>query len=245
MSDNVPVGIEAIDTHALHTAPRDTAIAFADRRDRRTDADLLAIEAPATELHRPLRNEGQSLALKTKPEIACPVGEDATHLGRIDINAEDGRFEALQPTAALGDAEQSVSARTYIYNIVLIFLNTTVEYLLTSKDTHVDVGIGHGIVAETGNATESHDEQLAIALNEALHLTFRLEMAERATRLHHHGIACCRLPEPSFGIFEGTAVIVVVGSIGKAFCHFQLPVAVDNVCSIAGSSHKDAPIGKL
>ena len=138
-----------------------------------------------------------------------------------------------------------MSARTYIYNIILILFYAIEENLLAGKGTHVDVGIRYGIVAETGNASETNDIHLAIALDEALGLSFRLKMAEVVARLHDNGIARSRLPEPSFGVLEDTAVVVVVGSIGKAFCRFHLPFTVDKESSITGCSHKDASVSQL
>ena len=212
-SHDATVGIETVDAHALDAAPREAPVALADRRDGRTDAGLLVLEAPAAELHRPLGDERQALSLQTYPEVAGPVREDATYLSSIHISTEYGGLKALQPVTTLDNAEHTMASRTYIYNIILILFYAIEENLLAGKGTHVDVGIRYGVVAETGDATQANDIHLAIALDEALGLSFRLKMAEVVARFHDNGIARSRLPETSLRVLEDTAEIVVVGSV--------------------------------
>ena len=102
--------IKAIDADTLHRTPNDVTVAIADGSDRRAEVDVLDLKAPVLELHGTLWHKHQSLALQAEPQVTMTVGEDAPHLGRIQVGTEDIDVITFQPTALGRQQEQAMAS---------------------------------------------------------------------------------------------------------------------------------------
>ena len=234
-----------VDANALHRTPSNVVVALAHRGNRRAEADVLRLEAPVLKLHRVLRHDHQALALYGHPQVALAVGQDAAHLGRAHVGAEHVDVVVLQSAAAPCNAIQSVSARTYIDIAVSILANGTEQNVLASHAAHVDAVVEHALVLVADDATDTHDEDLAVALGDAYRLAFRLEQLRLSVALHHDDVVVARLPDAAPGVGEYLAEVLVVGLVGIVVGRLYMAVFAHDEGSVARRYGQDAVFAEL
>ena len=245
MSHYAAMRIKAIDTYALNGTPDNTSIALANRGNRRSQADVLSLETPVTELQWTLGNHDQTLAVNAKPHISMTVKENTLDLRRVEVNTKDTGLVTLQAATSLSYAEKTIAARTYIYITIDILAHRTEQDFPVGQDAHIDIGRHHTAIAIGQNATDAHDKHFIATLHNTHWLAQGLEILELAIGLHDNGVIKTRLPEASTTVFIDSAKILIVSFIGKVIDALKLVVFAYAEGSKTGGRCNNSTVGEL